>query len=163
MRATTSNEPENQAKSPITKPTTRATTSNEPHTCVTSHMGPITSYTDPTKDFTKDPTRMSKGSHKESTKDWRGCGNLEISHNFNIISELNVILAIQCRKYCLSINIILKLSWQSRRRSPVRATEERRSSSGDSQKEGQSVEARTKVKCKDLRMIHSMLGQPRKV
>jgi hypothetical protein len=34
-----------------------------------------------------------KGSHKESTKDV--CGNLESSHNFNIISELNVILAIQ--------------------------------------------------------------------
>ena len=31
-------------------------------------------------------------------------GNLEISHNFNIISELNVISAIQCREYCFSIN-----------------------------------------------------------
>jgi hypothetical protein len=31
-------------------------------------------------------------------------GDLESSHNFNIISELNVISAIQCREYCLSIN-----------------------------------------------------------
>ncbi len=31
-------------------------------------------------------------------------GNLESSHNFKIISELNVILAIQCREYCFSFN-----------------------------------------------------------
>jgi hypothetical protein len=30
--------------------------------------------------------------------------NLESSHNFNIISELNVISAIQCKEYCFSFN-----------------------------------------------------------
>ncbi len=34
----------------------------------------------------------------------------------------------------------------------------KRSSTGDLQKEGRSVEAHTKVKCKDLRTIHLMLG-----
>jgi hypothetical protein len=64
--------------------------------------------------------RSHKGSHKGSHQDVQGipqridkgletiCGNLESSHNFNIISELNVILAIQCREYCLSINIAHK-------------------------------------------------------
>ncbi len=79
--------------------------------CVTSHMGPITSRTDPRlvrgipqripqrippRDPTKNQQRIG-GIH----------GDLESSHNFNIISELNVILAIQWREYCFSINSFL--------------------------------------------------------
>ncbi len=60
--------------------------------------------------------RSDKGSHKGSHQDVQGIperidkgletirGNLESSHNFNIILELNVISAIQCRKYFFSIN-----------------------------------------------------------
>ncbi len=82
------------------EPTMRATTSNKPHMCVTSHMGPITSRMDPTKDPTKDPTRIPprdvQGIPQRINKGLEMIrGILESSHNFNIISELNVILAIQ--------------------------------------------------------------------
>ncbi len=159
-------QPESQATNRTTVPTTRASTSNEPHMCVTSHMGPITSRTDPRlvqgipqRIPQRIPPRDVQGIQQRIDKGLETIrGNLESSHNFNIISELNVISAIQWREYCFSFNIILKLSWQSSKRSPVRAIEKRISSTGDSQKEGRLVEAHTKVKCKDLRAIHSMLG-----
>jgi hypothetical protein len=77
-----------------------------PHVCHLSHGAHHKSYwsqigpRDPTKDPTKDPTRIP-------TRDVQGIsqridkgletirGNLESSHNFNIISKLYVILAIQ--------------------------------------------------------------------
>ena len=60
---------------------------------------------------------------------------------------------------CLSINIMFNLSWQNRRRSPVGPMAKSRSSTmGNLQEERQPAEAHTKVKCKDSRMTHSMLG-----
>jgi hypothetical protein len=94
---------ESQATNRRTKPTTRASTSNEPHMCVTSHMGPVTSCTVPRsvqwilhrilqwiqpRDVQGIPQRINKG--LEMIR-----GNLESNHNFNSISELNVISAIQ--------------------------------------------------------------------
>ncbi len=103
---------ESQATNQTTKPTMRASTSNKPHMCVTSHMGPITSRTDPRlvqrilhrnlqgipqRDVQGIPQRIDKG--LEMIR-----GNLESSRNFNIILELNEVLAIQRREYCFSIN-----------------------------------------------------------
>jgi hypothetical protein len=84
---------ESQATNRTTKPTTRASTSNKPHMCVLSHVGPITSRTDPRsvqgilhrtlhgippRDVQGIPQRIDKG--LEMIR-----GNLKSSHNFNII------------------------------------------------------------------------------
>jgi hypothetical protein len=94
---------ESQATNQTTKPTTRAPTSNKPHMCVTSHMGPITSRTDPRsvpgipqRILQRIPPRDVKGIPQRINKGLETIrGNLESGHNFNIISELNVILGIQ--------------------------------------------------------------------
>jgi hypothetical protein len=94
---------ESQATNSKTKPTMRASTSNEPHIVSRVTWGPSQDVLIPDR---------SEGSHKGSYKgipprDVQGIpqkiekgletirGNLESSHNFNIILELNVISAIQ--------------------------------------------------------------------
>ncbi len=75
------------------------------HKSYWSQIGPRYPTKDPTKDPTRIPPRDIQGIPQRIDKGLeRIRGNLESSHNFNIISELNVISAIQWREYCFSIN-----------------------------------------------------------